>query len=342
MNPKISVIVPMYNVERYLDRCVKSLLKQTLTNIEIILVDDGSPDGCGCIAEAYSKQDCRVKVVHKRNGGLSSARNSGIEVATGEYIGFVDSDDWVEPTMYEKLYNKALINCADIVVGGHQEVIGNKIQTVDIHPLAGKIFAKHSQIHEIRNRLLGHSPYERETKAFPMRVWTNIYQKDLIDSNHLKFEKIFSEDTIFNLFAYDVAQRIVFTAYTDYCYRIDNHRSIMHTIKEDTLRQYEKFIERLYEIAQYENEQYEDCIVRVSRMAIEYSRVYATLVVNSDLNMNDKMNYLRTLSKSKLVTEYCSNYPIRFLTIKQRIFQNELNKHNFYIVYMLIKMRKLL
>lgn len=89
MNPKISVIVPMYNVERYLDRCVKSLLKQTLTNIEIILVDDGSPDGCGCIAEAYSKQDCRVKVVHKRNGGLSSARNSGIEVATGEYIGLL-------------------------------------------------------------------------------------------------------------------------------------------------------------------------------------------------------------------------------------------------------------
>ena len=91
--PKVSVVIPMYNVEKYLDTCVQSVRKQTLQDIEIILVDDGSPDRCGEMAEEYAKQDSRVKVVHRKNGGLGPARNSGMEIATGEYIGFVDSDD---------------------------------------------------------------------------------------------------------------------------------------------------------------------------------------------------------------------------------------------------------
>ena len=98
----VSIVVPIYKVEKYLSRCVQSLLNQTLKDIEIILVDDGSPDKCPEMCEDYLKADKRVKVVHKVNGGLSSARNAGIDVATGKYIGFVDSDDSILPTMYEE------------------------------------------------------------------------------------------------------------------------------------------------------------------------------------------------------------------------------------------------
>ena len=96
----VSIVVPIYKVEKYLSRCVQSLLNQTLKDIEIILVDDGSPDKCPEMCENYLKVDKRIKVVHKVNGGLSSARNAGINIATGKYIGFVDSDDSILPTMY--------------------------------------------------------------------------------------------------------------------------------------------------------------------------------------------------------------------------------------------------
>ena len=94
--PKISVIIPVYNVSQYLHRCVDSVINQTYSDLEIILVDDGSPDDCPIICDEYSKKDARVKVIHKPNGGLSSARNAGLDIATGEYVGFVDSDDWIE------------------------------------------------------------------------------------------------------------------------------------------------------------------------------------------------------------------------------------------------------
>ena len=102
-SPRISVIVPVYNVEQYLPRCVESILAQTYENLEILLVDDGTKDNSGAICDAYARQDARVKAIHKKNGGLSSARNAGIDAATGEYLSFVDSDDWIEPDMYEKM-----------------------------------------------------------------------------------------------------------------------------------------------------------------------------------------------------------------------------------------------
>lgn len=96
MKPLVSVIVPIYNVEKYLSKCIESIINQTLSNIEIILINDGSTDSSGVIADNYAKNDSRIKVIHKKNGGQGSARNIGIELASGEYIGFVDSDDWID------------------------------------------------------------------------------------------------------------------------------------------------------------------------------------------------------------------------------------------------------
>ena len=116
--PLISVIIPVYKVEKYLVRCVRSVINQTYDNLEIILVDDGSPDGCGRICDEFSAKDDRIKVVHKANGGLSDARNVGIDAATGDLIGFVDSDDYIKPEMFEVLYKRLYENSADISVCG--------------------------------------------------------------------------------------------------------------------------------------------------------------------------------------------------------------------------------
>ena len=113
--PKVSIIVPIYNVEKYLHQCVNSLLNQILKDIEIILVDDESPDNCPAMCDEYAKQDSRIKVIHKKNEGLGYARNSGLEIATGEYIAFVDSDDYVELDAYQKLYSIAVDKKTDVL-----------------------------------------------------------------------------------------------------------------------------------------------------------------------------------------------------------------------------------
>lgn len=104
--PKISVIVPVYKTEGLLDRCVESIVGQTYKNLEIILVDDGSPDNCPAMCDEWAEKDSRIRVIHKENGGVSSARNAALDIATGDYIGFVDSDDWIEPEMYSSLIQK--------------------------------------------------------------------------------------------------------------------------------------------------------------------------------------------------------------------------------------------
>jgi len=121
-NILISVIVPVYNVEEYLPRCVDSILAQTYRNLEVILVDDGTKDNSDQICDAYAAKDSRIKVIHKKNGGLSSARNAGMDIAKGEYFGFVDSDDWIEPETYETMLGLALKHDAKMVCGGRYDV----------------------------------------------------------------------------------------------------------------------------------------------------------------------------------------------------------------------------
>ena len=151
MNPLISVIVPVYRVEAFLPRCLDSICGQTYRNLEIILVDDGSPDNCGKICDEYGEKDPRIRVIHKENGGLSSARNAGLDAAAGEYIGFVDSDDWIAPEMYETLlraiekWDAQLACCGryDVREKTGEEKIGlcpKKDECVSGVAFAGKIF----------------------------------------------------------------------------------------------------------------------------------------------------------------------------------------------------------
>ena len=127
MEKLISVIIPVYNVELYLRRCVDSVINQTYKLLEIILVDDGSTDSSGKICEEYSKTDNRIKVIHKTNGGLSDARNAGIEICKGDYITFVDSDDWIDPDLVKHLYDIIVKFNADISIGMYKKVYDNFI-----------------------------------------------------------------------------------------------------------------------------------------------------------------------------------------------------------------------
>lgn len=148
---QISVIVPVYNVEEYLPRCVDSILAQTYENLEVILVDDGSPDGSGAICDEYAAGDSRIRVIHKENGGLSSARNAGIDAAAGEYLAFVDSDDWIEPEMYGHMLGLMKKYNAKLVCAGRYDVNGKtgeksvglcpeKEECVTAEEMVGRIF----------------------------------------------------------------------------------------------------------------------------------------------------------------------------------------------------------
>lgn len=127
--PLVSIVVPVYNVEKYLDRCVESIVGQTYANLEIILVDDGATDSSGSLCDAWAERDERIKVIHKVNGGLSDARNKGAEASSGQYIGFIDSDDYIAPDMYEVLVDLILENDVDMSICGVADVYPNRVES---------------------------------------------------------------------------------------------------------------------------------------------------------------------------------------------------------------------
>ncbi len=186
----VSVIVPAYNVEDYIGKCLDSLANQTLEQLEVIVVDDGSTDKTGSIADEYQKKYPAIfKVIHKKNEDVSIARNTGLEKATGEYIGFLDSDDWVNPDMYEKLYKKACENDSDIVA----------CDTLAIYP--DKKVLIESNINESSN------VEDLMINAYAV-IWNKIYKKELIDGIKFKEKMRFCEDVQFLYMIYPKIKKI--------------------------------------------------------------------------------------------------------------------------------------
>lgn len=171
-NPIVSVVVPVYNVEAYLDRCVESLVAQTLRNIEIILVDDGSTDGSPALCDEWAQKDDRIRVIHKENGGLSDARNAGVRAARADWIGFVDSDDWVEPEMYEILCRRIVEDGSDIAICGTRELYPNRA----VDPLPRRQYVQ-TGVEALRDQLIGDI----------IHVWvpTKLYAKCIVESKPL-------------------------------------------------------------------------------------------------------------------------------------------------------------
>ncbi len=178
--PKISIIVPIYKVERYIHRCIDSILAQTFKDLELILVDDGSPDNCPEICDEYASKDSRIKVIHKENGGLMSAWKAGFEICSGQYIGFVDSDDWIDEKMYEQMYNAILTNNADIVQCDFVRELSNPvIGACKIDKMY--IFSETEIIKHLLPRMLTY--WETDGLMFPNSRWGKLIKWDLIATN---------------------------------------------------------------------------------------------------------------------------------------------------------------
>lgn len=241
----VSVIVPVYKVEKYLERCVDSIRNQTLKDIEIILVDDGSPDKCPQMCDEYKEKDSRIKVIHKENGGLSSARNAGLREATGRYVGYVDSDDYVELDMFEKMYECAEQNQVDFVMADYWRVSEGtrREKTLDIRK---GLYTKEDIAREIYPILI-----MRECVDYGplLSVWHCLYDIEFVKNNNLYFDEEikWSEDCIYSAILGYLANSFYYLK-CEYVYNyIQNQNSITTTYKPAAWKVYCKMNEKLRE-----------------------------------------------------------------------------------------------
>ena len=231
-NDLISIIIPVYKVEKYLEKCIESVLKQTYTNLQVILVDDGSPDNCGKICDEYAKKDSRIEVIHKVNGGLSDARNVGIAKAKGKYIGFVDSDDYIKEDMYEILINLIKEYDADVSICNLYDVIEGK--------------------EYIRNKENGIKEYNRIDilkevlldKNIQSYAWNKLYKKELFNEIKYPIGKKY-EDIGTTFYIFEKCNKVVVTSKPEYYY-LKRADSLVNNVIESTVLDYTEIIIQRY------------------------------------------------------------------------------------------------
>ena len=270
----ISLIIPVYKVEKYLEKCIQSVINQTYENLQIILVDDGSPDNCGKICDEYAKKDHRIEVIHKSNGGLSDARNKGLEIAKGEYIGFVDSDDYIEADMYEVLYNLLKQYNADVSICNFYTVSQGKISIKN----ADNGINEYNRIEILKEILLD--------KNIQSYAWNKLYKKELFDEIKYPIGKKY-EDIGTTFYLLEKCNKVVVTGKSEYYY-INRQDSIVNNVTESTITDYieenikelssynkdylkrilktaEKDIKSLNEVGDYTKKKYEELYNKVQK-----------------------------------------------------------------------------
>lgn len=239
---QISIIVPIFNAEKYLHKSLNSLKNQTYKDLEIILVNDGSTDNSGVICDEFSQKDDRFKVIHKENGGVSSARNAALKIVSGEYVGFVDPDDWVENSMFEDLLELATKHKADISMCGY---IKEKPDKTIIELTKPKGTYEYTKIDAINNIL--------NTKSFRGFLWNKLFSTNLLKENKITFdEKVhFCEDMLFCCQAFSRSEKIVYNTSPLYHYIIHEtnaSKSQFSPKKLTALSALIKIIDMLYEV----------------------------------------------------------------------------------------------
>lgn len=280
--PVISVIVPVYNVENYLAKCLDSILNQTFSNIEIICVNDGSTDNSRKILETYKNKDSRIKIVDKKNGGLSSARNAGMKVATGEFYSFIDSDDWIDITMLEKLYNNMLEHESDISICAVHQFDETNQRIDDSNPYYTlEYFDK-----TFDNRAFSYV----DTKPFIMDVcvmaWNKLYRRSLIEKCNAEFpDGLIFEDGPFFFTIFFKTQKVSIVRDFLYYYRINRKNSIIQKAGKKFLNVIdvaEIMYSKIKDIPDFEDVKYtffrkkvEDFIYRFEHLNSKYKTAFA-------------------------------------------------------------------
>lgn len=280
--PLISVIVPVYKVEQYLDKCINSIVNQTYKNLEIILVDDGSPDKCPQICDEWSKKDSRIVVIHKENGGLSYARNVGLDIATGEFISFVDSDDWIDLELYDTLLVAINNTKSDIACCKFLKVFSNeKDKRFKIKSSQYQVFATKDALLELII-----------DKNINQVVWNKLYRRDCI--SNIKFDVgKFNEDEYWSYKVIGNSNKTVVVDFVGYYY-LQRNNSIMSNryslkrldaIEAKILRQ--EYLEKFYP---------DLCLV--GKINLLYTCLYHGQLTYHYLNVNEKERAINILKSS--------------------------------------------
>lgn len=237
--PLISVIVPVYNVEKYLDRCVKSITNQTYKSLEIILVDDGSPDSSPQICDEWAQRDSRIKVIHKQNGGAASARNTGLDNAGGDFIGFVDADDYIDPDMYENMISELLENNADACrCGIIREADDGSTENWGTGIFDVRVMGKQQLLADVGEAV----------GIVPVHVGNKLFKKECIGNIRFDTRFRFAEDTLFNFMVAKNIGKIVYHDINRYHYMVNDSSITSNGINENNFDEH-RVMDTIFEMA---------------------------------------------------------------------------------------------
>lgn len=303
----ITIIVPVYKVEQYLENCIDSIIRQTYKKLEIILVDDGSPDRCPYICDEYARKDNRIRVIHKANGGLSDARNAGLDAATGEYIAFVDSDDCIHDNMIERLYRALAESNADISMCGFIYVNEEYQSILNLNresPIKDEILSREQVI----NKLFEYKYW------YYFFVWNKLYKRRLFDNIRFPYGRL-CEDSYIAHHLFGQCEKVVSISDTLYYY-LQRSNSIMgyfydNHAKELYMNVCECYIDCMYYLKTIDLDEY---AAKAYNLCVElyYYKIYRLKNDNSEKINSEKIILLEK--------EIRKNYPIsKYLSIKKRI-----------------------
>lgn len=329
MNPQISIIVPVYNVEKYLDRCLESLVNQTFQNIEIILVDDNSQDNSLTICYEWSQKDNRIKVVHKHtNEGLGLARNTGINFAKGDYVAFVDSDDYIDLNMYEKLISYAYKKTADIVCCGIKYITNNNCLR-DLTNVKSLLEINSDDIGSYILDMIASEPFVRAQRKYEMSSCTAIYRKKIIDDYNIWFDserEVLSEDLLFNI-KYLKHSSLLISLPEALYYYCQNDSSTSSVFKKDKFERAKHLYILLLDLIGNSNES----ILRLDRMLIGYARGYVLILAQS--KCPGKLALIRELLRDKTFSELKQRYPPKYLpSYHKELYWMQVNRHSILVL----------
>lgn len=321
MKKKVSVIIPVYNVELYLERCVESVLNQTLFNFEVILVDDGSPDKCPDICDHYASVYDNVKVVHKKNGGLASARNAGIKVASGEYILFVDSDDWIDVNTLEELtaladkYNVDFVRFRPMYAGWPTHKDGELCDFGTEDCLKEGLYNKEDIKRILYPRLFATS----ELILGPIvAAWRSLYKTEFLINNELYFdnEVKYSEDTIFSAKVVMATNKFYYLDGARYYHYFYNASSITKSFKSDRWEAYKKLID-CFEQSFSKNPEYD------FSKQLWLQKLYCIVSALGQIHLLEdekkKIQYCKTIFADSITRDACKHLNLVKVPLRLRI-----------------------
>lgn len=322
MNPKVSVIVPIYNVDKYLERCLESLVNQSLQEIEIILIDDGSTDNSPLICDKYAKQDTRIKVVHKQNQGLGMARNTGLELASGEYVVFIDSDDFIEKNAYQEMYDMIKSESAEMLITNYYEYVTNTSEKKEMRTVRNARIVEGEEIKKLACQMVGFSPLKKNEDDIGMSVWKNMYLRRLIEDNQIKFyseREYVSEDAVFQLMIIPKMKKVRLSTNCYYYYCQNDNQSLSATFRESKFEEYKKLYQKEYELLE-SNGIVETGKYYIATTFLGNIRAHIKQLSSSQYSKKRKKELIEKIEKDTMVQAVLKWYPYNSTSIKQRLF----------------------